>query len=282
MALTSVFEIRPKINLDVVREIVLHNQKAYRYRHAKKASDDYIRSYAQFVAAQKGCYYDENDSEHPYMHVSKLHISSFIHGQSAQLGEKFMTYGIPQTQYDLRQVYDEIQQDLDSYISASENVPDLLSHAAKQFLIEHPEYEDCYQIDLPSFSTPEEKEAMEQFDAYFREANHLHKWLVDHIQNGKDDYNLYLIHPDQLLRLKLTLTDVVRLHEKHADKYKNVPIEIEEKLQKLLPTQKGRGYGSMCYKNKYYLQTNKALGVINAALEHVDFSKYSMIYSSTT
>ena len=72
--------------------------------------------------------------------------------------------------------------------------------------------------------------------AYWRKANQIHKWFVDHVQNGKDDCGDYYVSREQLQLL--------------LDTCKIVLIDKEEASQ-LLPVQEGFFFGSYEY-NEYY------------------------------
>ena len=78
--------------------------------------------------------------------------------------------------------------------------------------------------------------ALEVQVAYWRKANQIHKWFVDHIQNGKDDCGDYYVSREQLQLL--------------LDTCKIVLIDREEASQ-LLPVQEGFFFGSYEY-NEYY------------------------------
>jgi len=77
--------------------------------------------------------------------------------------------------------------------------------------------------------------------AYWRKANQIHKWFVDHVQNGKDDCGDYYVSREQLQLL--------------LDTCKIVLIDREEASQ-LLPVQEGFFFGSYEY-NEYYLSDIK-------------------------
>jgi len=72
--------------------------------------------------------------------------------------------------------------------------------------------------------------------AYWRKANQIHKWFVDHVQNGKDDCGDYYVSREQLQLL--------------LDTCKIVLIDKEE-APNLLPVQEGFFFGSYEY-NEYY------------------------------
>ena len=72
--------------------------------------------------------------------------------------------------------------------------------------------------------------------AYWRKANQIHKWFVDHVQNGVDNCEEYYVSREQLQLL--------------LDTCKILLIDKEEASQ-LLPVQEGFFFGSYEY-NEYY------------------------------
>jgi hypothetical protein len=77
--------------------------------------------------------------------------------------------------------------------------------------------------------------------AYWRKANQIHKWFVDHVQNGVDNCEEYYVSREQLQLL--------------LDSCKIVLIDREEASQ-LLPVQEGFFFGSYEY-NEYYFSDIK-------------------------
>jgi hypothetical protein len=73
--------------------------------------------------------------------------------------------------------------------------------------------------------------------AYWRKSNQIHKWFVDHVQNGKDDCGDYHVTRDQLQLL--------------VDNCKLVLMNKEEAAN-LLPTQEGFFFGSYNYDEYYF------------------------------
>jgi hypothetical protein len=73
--------------------------------------------------------------------------------------------------------------------------------------------------------------------AYWRKANQIHKWFVDHVQGGKDDCQDYHVSREQLQLL--------------LDTCKIVLIDKEEASQ-LLPRQEGFFFGSYEYDEYYF------------------------------
>jgi len=71
---------------------------------------------------------------------------------------------------------------------------------------------------------------------YWRKANHIHKWFVDNVQDGKDEcHDAYVTH-EQLQELLATCRQVQ---------------EDPSRAAELLPTQSGFFFGSTAY-DEYY------------------------------
>ena len=79
---------------------------------------------------------------------------------------------------------------------------------------------------------------IEEEVAYWRKANHIHKWLVDNVQGGEDNCNQYYVENGDLVNL----LEVCK-------KVKEDPSKAEE----LLPTTEGFFFGSTDY-NEYYMK----------------------------
>ncbi len=74
-------------------------------------------------------------------------------------------------------------------------------------------------------------------ELYWHKANAIHKWFVDHVQDGKDDCGHYGVSKDQLRDLLNTVKQVLA-HQKLANE--------------LLPTQSGFFFGGTDYDTYYY------------------------------
>ena len=79
---------------------------------------------------------------------------------------------------------------------------------------------------------------IEEEVAYWRKANHIHKWFVDTVQGGEDNCNQYYVENGDLVNL----LEVCK-------KVKEDPSKAEE----LLPTTEGFFFGSTDY-NEYYMK----------------------------
>ena len=85
---------------------------------------------------------------------------------------------------------------------------------------------------------PERIERIIENIGYWRKANAIHKWFVDHVQEGEDDCKDYYVERDQLRDLLKLVKRVLQNHELAPS---------------LLPTQEGFFFGDTEY-GKYYFQ----------------------------
>lgn len=110
--------------------------------------------------------------------------------------------------------------------------------------------------------------------AYWRKANHIHKWFVDNIQEGNDDCGEYYVSQNDIKKLLEVVNKVLdasklikgkiqngsRSYTNDKGEYiKNEPIMedgeyIEDPTiaKKLLPVQEGFFFGSTAYDQYYY------------------------------
>ena len=92
-------------------------------------------------------------------------------------------------------------------------------------------------------------------------SNAIHKWFVDHVQEGNDDCRRYWLSIDKLKELKDTLEKVLAL------KYENLTTdELEEKCAELLPTQEGFFFGNTSYTEDYFGDIMDTLNTLDRIL----------------
>ena len=73
--------------------------------------------------------------------------------------------------------------------------------------------------------------------AYWRKANHIHRWFVKNVQDGEDDCRPYYVSTEQLSEL----LDIV-----------NQVLENHDLAEELLPVQAGFFFGSNEYDEGYF------------------------------
>jgi hypothetical protein len=122
--------------------------------------------------------------------------------------------------------------------------------------------------------------------AYWRKANAIHAWFVQHVQNDVDDCGNYEVSQDQLVELrdlcqaviegsKLGVGTVVNGHTLTADGWKpnnevGKVIENPEVAQELLPTTSGFFFGSTGYDEWYYRDLEETVAQIDRVLAAAD------------
>lgn len=87
---------------------------------------------------------------------------------------------------------------------------------------------------------------------YWRKANAIHKWFVDHVQNGQDDCGQHFVA------------------DRHLEELYNVCNQVladPSKASELLPTQSGFFFGSTEYSDWYMDDIRDTLAIISRALE---------------
>lgn len=102
--------------------------------------------------------------------------------------------------------------------------------------------------------------------AYWRKANAIHQWFVDHVQNGQDDCEEYHVTRDQL-------NSLMELCQK---------IVAEPKKGKtLLPTQNGFFFGGTDYDDWYIQDVKHTAERLDKLLNEPAFAKCDFYYQSS-
>ena len=133
---------------------------------------------------------------------------------------------------------------------------------------------------------------------YWRKANAIHNWFVDHVQDGEDDCCYHHEVTKEVLYDLLTACEtVLELSELVEGEYQcghnysggeKIPNIVYGKYvkdisvsEKLLPTTCGFFFGSTEY-DEYYIQNIKeTIDIINRVLETTDFEKEMLYYVSS-
>jgi hypothetical protein len=102
--------------------------------------------------------------------------------------------------------------------------------------------------------------------AYWRKANHIHKWFVNNVQNGVDDCGTYPVTKEKLKALYDTVDEVMCNLEL-------APIK--------LPRAPGFFFGSQEYDEWYYEDLQYTAEVIDNILTHTDFDNEVIEYQSS-
>jgi hypothetical protein len=86
---------------------------------------------------------------------------------------------------------------------------------------------------------------------YWRKANHIHKWFVDYIQEGKDECEEHYVTRDYLNKLHKVCQEV---------------LDDNTKASTLLPTAEGFFFGGKDYDQWYYADIANTIKIIDNAL----------------
>jgi hypothetical protein len=100
---------------------------------------------------------------------------------------------------------------------------------------------------------------------YWRKANHIHKWMVDNVQDGKDDCKYYSFYSDQRSALRAVCEAVLADHTKAPS---------------MLPTQSGFFYGDSQYGEWYFHDVQKTIGILDRC-DSLDDESWEFEYTSS-
>jgi hypothetical protein len=104
--------------------------------------------------------------------------------------------------------------------------------------------------------------------AYWRKANHIHKWFVDNVQDGEDDCREYRVEIEQLKALLSKCEEVIVIHESNIK-------DKESKYHEILPTQEGFFFGGTDYGEYYIADIIETIGMLKIIIQnHRDFMEY--------
>ncbi len=93
---------------------------------------------------------------------------------------------------------------------------------------------------------------------YWRKANAIHKWFVEHCQEGKDDCGNYWVSRDHLNELRALCRQVLDFRHLAVDN---------------LPTTGGFFFGSTDYDEYYFRDVEQTVKFIDSALKILDAEK---------
>lgn len=106
---------------------------------------------------------------------------------------------------------------------------------------------------------------------YWRKANAIHKWFVDHVQGGNDDCGSYEVSKEQLDQL---LKDCKKVRAAYHGRLNKV-------IASLLPTQNGFFFGSTEYDKGYLEDIEHTIEVLESALTMFDLESNKFYYQSS-
>lgn len=102
--------------------------------------------------------------------------------------------------------------------------------------------------------------------AYWRKANAIHQWFVNHVQNGQDDCEEYHVTRDQLKSLMELCQQIVA---------------EPKKGKTLLPTASGFFFGGTDYDDWYIQDVNHTAERLDKLLNEPAFAKCDFYYQSS-
>lgn len=102
--------------------------------------------------------------------------------------------------------------------------------------------------------------------AYWRKANHIHRWFVNNVQEGNDDCGSYYVGVEQL-RTLLNLCETV--------------LADHSKAQELLPVQDGFFFGSTDYDEGYFGDVQHTVDAIKQVLATEGIEHWTFEYQSS-
>lgn len=111
--------------------------------------------------------------------------------------------------------------------------------------------------------------------AYWRKANHIHKWFVDNVQYGKDDCGQYSISREELTSLLSVCKEVYQTQESSKP-------ELVGAGRAMLPRQEGFFFGSSDYDEAYMFDITDTIEQIEYVLETFKYEDgWSFVYQSS-
>ena len=108
---------------------------------------------------------------------------------------------------------------------------------------------------------------------YWRKANHIHAWFVDHVQSGEDDCGEYYVSEKDLKELRKACIKVMEYNTPEKKK-------MIEHLETILPTRRGFFFGSDEYDDYYFETTNRTIKMIDKLLDE-DMTNSEFVYRSS-
>ena len=117
---------------------------------------------------------------------------------------------------------------------------------------------------------------MEQI-GYWRKANHIHNWFVEHVQGGVDDCGY---HEEVTKETLEWLLDVCQEVLDSCELVNGVLVDSSI-AEEMLPTQYGFFFGSQEYDEYYVEDIKKTIDIITKALETTNFETQMIYYVSS-
>ena len=156
-----------------------------------------------------------------------------------------------------------------------------------------------YQMRYASWDVKHEYgwKRMSESVGYWRKANQIHKWFVEHVQDGEDDCGEYAVSRFKLEQLKATCEELLSRVVLAPGKVKNgerridgkwVPIYEDgvvvsnpEVCAELLPAADGFFFGSTEYDHYYIKDINATVAILDKVLKTTNFDTQTITYHSS-
>jgi hypothetical protein len=141
---------------------------------------------------------------------------------------------------------------------------------AKRYVSEYQEEDVALSNELKQrFPELREGESIANIDVrvgYWRKANAIHKWFVDHVQDGEDQCRPHYVSKDQLQALRQACLDSIENRSKAVD---------------ILPSASGFFFGSTDYDEWYFKDLEYTVKVMDRALELAGTGDWDIEYRSS-
>ena len=140
---------------------------------------------------------------------------------------------------------------------------------AKRYVSEYDKQDKALSTELLRHFPELSEESIQNIDirvGYWRKANAIHRWFVEHVQEGKDDCGDYWCSVDHLKDLRAVCQRVLDFRHLAVDQ---------------LPTTEGFFFGSTDYDDYYFKDVEYTLKVVDRAIELAETGKWEIEYHSS-
>ena len=135
-------------------------------------------------------------------------------------------------------------------------------------------YEKLRQYEVGPLFGPSEYVQLEKEIGYWRKANHIHRWFVQYVQDGRDDCDEYLVTNEHLEALRETCRIALGCFSAGG----NLLSRKRDFLKSILPVQEGFFFGNTDYDLTYFEDVKKTIEIIDSAMKQVDWKEETVYY----
>lgn len=154
---------------------------------------------------------------------------------------------------------------LDMYLSATKYISGW-DHGKNEAKAEFAKILEAVNMDSEDIASGSPSGTLELNVMYWRKANAIHNWFVQHVQSGKDDCNPYHVGRDQLKELSQECQKV---------------LANRELAPNALPTQSGFFFGPTEYDDYYYQELQETADQIDKLLLDPKYQGWEFQYRSS-